>query len=229
MVRPCRTRSRMGHELARIGPNQPTPAYPMTYARKHPELARIGLSWPTPAYSMTYARKHPDEPRIGPRDRRISDTRSVHTLRPAPPSSSPLADGTGEFKGSQGLQVLPHLARGSAVHQPGQDVPQRDPLRRLAENRQDGALALGQVEPDPLRRYVSAGTEAHGHGATGVLDFRAGKSGPLGQFRHPERTPAPVLDNAAPIEDTGDQRVPRTRLVRVKEHLRRQAKAQRTR
>ena len=69
--------------------------------------------------------------------------------------------------------------------------------------------------------------EPHGHSPARVIDFWRRQTGLCRQFSHLQSPPSPALDDAAPIEGIGDQRVPGQGLVRREQLLRRQPEMQR--
>lgn len=117
-------------------------------------------------------------------------------------------------KGPQRRQVLTHLTFGGVHLEAAVDITERHPAACLIQQSQDRLLPIRQILRDTLWRHVTAGAKAHRHASASIFDLRAGQPRQSGQLRHLDRTSTPHFDHAAPIEDAGDQRVPRQRLMR---------------
>src|SRR5262249_40194873 len=113
--------------------------------------------------------------------------------------------------------------------QPRPDLPQRKASWAGRQEREDQTLPLAQVPRNPLRWNIARREKPDRHTSVGVLDLRARQPGGQRQLRHLERAASPRLDDAAPVEDTGDERIPGEGLVRPEERLWRQSEVQCTR
>jgi hypothetical protein len=88
-------------------------------------------------------------------------------------------------------------------------------------------LEVGEFVADSARRQVPRRPKAKDHLAGGGLDLGPRQPNLLHQLGHHQRPPVPVLDEAAAVEDSGDEWVPRPRRVRLHQVLRTLAEWQR--
>src|SRR3990172_10833640 len=136
-------------------------------------------------------------------------SRNEQSLPRQLPPRAPTTPGTpNHSEVLEGRQILPDRPRRFTDAERPRDVAHRGAADTLRKMGQDPSLPFGQVPRDPLRRHVSTRAKAHRHAAPGVLDLRARQPGGHGQLNHLDRAPTPRFDNAASIEDTGDERIP---------------------
>ncbi len=96
-------------------------------------------------------------------------------------------------------------------------LTQRQAVVRSIQQGQNRFLPLKQSVSTAERWHTLTLPEAHGHAIAAFLDLRLWQSGGGRQLRHLERSKAPLLDDAAPIERAGNQRIPWPRFVRAEQ------------
>ena len=132
-----------------------------------------------------------------------------------------------QTKNSQCLQVFAGLSFGDPLAKLFIHFPERQSSTGFAQTQQHPLLPLRHILRDPPRRHITCGAEPHRHAAACLQNLRAGQTGAHRQFPHPDRPPAPRLDDPAPVKHPRDERIPRQRFMRQIECLRCQAKMQR--
>ena len=126
----------------------------------------------------------------------------------------------------QGSLDLPF---GGIRYQTGDNLAQRQAILRVIQKRQNRLLPPDQIVPASSERHVAGTPEAHCHAVAMFLDLGSGQTGGRRQISHPERTAAPLLNDAASIERPGDEWIPGPRLVRPEQIIRSQPEVQRAR
>ena len=116
--------------------------------------------------------------------------------------------GDGQIEGSKESQIVLYLSSRGLRIQLCDYLPQRQTATGLVEKGQNRLLPFGQVSSYPLGRHIAAGAKAHGHATTCILDLGLGQTGRRSQLCHLDRTPSPLLNDAAAVKHVCDQGIP---------------------